>query len=114
MQMGELIVLLVVVLVAMQFWRIRGIAEQAKTYIQQYCEKYGLQLISLARQKTRLGIVKGKPDWHCQFSFEFSGTGEDSYQGSLRMAGTQILEVDMPAYRINSSSNHSPKSDLSQ
>ncbi len=37
-----------------QFWRIRAISEQTNTYLKQYCDKHGLQLLSVARAKTQL------------------------------------------------------------
>lgn len=99
--LSDIVVLLIVIVVGIQFWRIRAIAEAAKRYLSQYCEKQGLQLISVARSKTRLGMYRGKPDWHTQFHFEFSGNGEDSYLGTLSMAGLTVTATDMPAYRIN-------------
>ena len=99
--LADIVLLLVIVVVAAQFWRIRAIAEQAKAYLQRYCEKNQLQLISVARHKTRLGIHRGKLDWRSEFYFEFSGNGEDSYQGVLVMSGLSVIDTQMPAYRIN-------------
>lgn len=101
MNLTDIVLLLVIVVVAYQFWRIRAITEQANRYLQQYCEQQQLQLISVARRKTRLTIFKGKLDWHNYFDFEFSGNGEDSYLGEVEMKGLSVLSTNLPAYRIS-------------
>ena len=97
----DILLLCVISVIIFQFWRIRAISERAQNYLHQYCEKHHLQLISVARQKTRLGFHRGKLDWHTQFQFEFSGNGEDSYQGVLSMTGLTVVDTQLPAYRIN-------------
>jgi hypothetical protein len=101
MNLFDLVLLLGILLIIGQFWRIRGISEKANEHLKHYCELNQLQLISVARRKTRIGSYKGKLDWQIEFLFEFSGTGEDSYQGSLIMTGLFALETNTPAYRIN-------------
>jgi hypothetical protein len=101
MNLFDLVLLLVIFMIVGQFWRIRGISEKANEHLKHYCQLNQLQLISVARHKTRIGNYKGKLDWQSEFVFEFSGTGEDSYQGSLKMTGVQVLETNTPAYRIN-------------
>ena len=97
----DIVLLMVIFVVALQFWRIRAISEQAKHYLTRYCEQHGLQLISIARSKTRFTRIEGKIDWYNEFTFEFSSTGEDRYQGELSMSGLRVLKTDLPAYRIN-------------
>ena len=99
--LGDIVLLLIVAVIVFQFWRIRAIAEQAKAYLQVYCQRQQLQLISIARRKTRLTFHRGKLDWRTEFSFEFSGNGEDSYQGTLVMSGLSVLDTQLPAYRVN-------------
>lgn len=96
----DVVLLLIICMVAFQFWRIRAITERANQYMQQYCDKNQLQLISVARRKTRLTLYRGKLDWYNEFDFEFSGNGEDSYRGELVMTGLVIKSTDLPAYRI--------------
>jgi len=54
MTLLELVVWMVIGFTGYQFWRIRAISEQTNTYLKQYCDKHGLQLLSVARAKTRL------------------------------------------------------------
>jgi len=100
MNLAHILLLLLIVVVAYQFWRIRAITEQANRYLQSYCEKQQLQLISVARRKTRLTLYRGKLDWHNHFDFEFSGNGEDSYLGEVEMKGLAVLSTHLPPYRI--------------
>lgn len=101
MNLFDLVVLLIILLIGGQFWRIRAISEKAGQHLEQYCQLNQLQLISIARSKTRLGSYNGKLDWKSEFIFEFSGTGEDSYQGTVKMVGLHVLETLTPAYRVN-------------
>ncbi|MBU2879637.1 MULTISPECIES: DUF3301 domain-containing protein [Alteromonadaceae] len=97
----DILVLFIIAAIAFQFWRIRGISEQAKVYLEKYCEINGLQLISIARSKTKVIFHKAKLDWYTEFSFEFSSTGEERYLGLLKMRGVSVDDVNVPAYRIS-------------
>jgi hypothetical protein len=100
MNLYDLILLIGIFLLAAMFWRIRAISEAVKTQLDAYCERQQLQLISVARVKTRLGSYKGKLDFHIDFVFEFSGNGEDSCQGQVKMIGLKVQNIDTPAYRV--------------
>lgn len=96
----DILFTLFLVVIFAQFWRIRAISESANRYVAQYCEKQGLQLISVARNQTRVGLIRGKPDWKTRFVFEFSGNGEDSYQGVLEMEGQRAVSTVVPPYKV--------------
>lgn len=100
MTLFNVLLLLGIIVVGLQFWRIRAISEKAQQHLEQYCQQQGLQLISMSRGKTRLASVYGKLDWHSEFSFEFSGNGEDTYQGRLIMGGVRVLRTELPPYRM--------------
>jgi len=100
MNLYDLILLIGIFLLAAMFWRIRAISEAVKTQLDAYCERQQLQLISVARVKTRLGSYKGKLDFHIDFVFEFSGNGEDSCQGQVKTIGLKVQNIDTPAYRV--------------
>ncbi len=101
MDLGTLVVLAVVGLVIYQFWHLRAIAEKAVFYANQYCNKHGLQYISLARSNAKFKAYKGKLDWHVEYQLEFSSDGEIEYTGSLICHGKHLVKVEVPAYRIN-------------
>ncbi len=99
--LGDIVLLMVIAAVAFQFWRIRAISERAKAFLENYCNKQGLQLIDVARSKTRLTIFRARVDWYTEFTFEFSSTGEERYSGLLCMKGLVVADTQLPAYRIN-------------
>jgi hypothetical protein len=100
MNLFDLILLIGIILLAAMFWRFRAISEAIKSQLDAYCERQQLQLISVARVKIRLGSYRGKLDFHSDFIFEFSGNGEDSCQGQVKMIGLKIQSIDTPAYRV--------------
>lgn len=97
----DIVLLTVIAAVAFQFWRIRAISERAKTFLENYCKKQGLQFIDVARSKTRLTIFRARIDWYTEFTFAFSSTGEERYSGLLCMKGLIVTDTQLPAYRIN-------------
>ena len=79
----------------------RKMAESARRYIVNYCEKNQLQFISIAKLKTRLGFSKREGLlWKNDYHFEFSGDGESRYEGTLTMHGVRVYNIDMPVYRV--------------
>ncbi len=101
MSLGELTLWLAIGLVAFQFWRIRSISERANAYARDYCNQHNLQLLAIARRKTRLYTKRGKLDWYSEFLFEFSGNGEDRYTGEIHFVGTYVAKTVLPPYRVN-------------
>jgi len=101
MTLGPLVILLSILVVGIQFWRLRGIAEFSIDYARQYCDRNNLQFMSLARQKTRLTAFRGKIDWKISYILEFSSNGEDAYEGELVSFGRNIIQIDLPVYKVN-------------
>lgn len=101
MSLYDILFILFLVVIIAQFWRVRSIAESASRYLKNYCDEQHLQLISIARYKTKIGIHRGKPDWVTQFIFEFSGNGTDRYTGTVSMKGTDVVAVETPPYRMS-------------
>nr|WP_136251655.1 DUF3301 domain-containing protein [Ningiella ruwaisensis] len=100
MDIYSLSILLLIGIVGLQFWRLRGIAEYAIAYAQRYCEKEGLQFISLARKTTKFGLHRGKPDWAITYMLEFSSDGETLYTGKIKTHGKHIISVELPVFRV--------------
>lgn len=86
------------------FWYIRSLAEIARNYLQQYCQKQGLQYISVARKTSSLQLSKRYGiSWFSEWEFEFSGDGETSYKGYLQMIGRHISRIDTPVFKTKDS-----------
>jgi hypothetical protein len=69
-------------------------------YANQYCNKHNLQYISLARTGSKFTAYKGKLDWQLRYQMEFSSDGESGYLGTLTCHGKEVINIDLPAYRI--------------
>jgi len=100
MTLLELVLWLSIGFTGYQFWRIRGMSEKSNDYLKHYCETHGLQLLSVARSRTRFSFKYGKPDWHSTFVFEFSSNGEDRYSGEVELVGLRIVRTDVPPHRV--------------
>lgn len=83
------------------FWQNRSISEAAVAHVTRYCDKHNLQMISVARKKTRIAVIAGKLGWKTEFEFEFSGNKENKYAGVLCMSNRIATSIDVPAYRID-------------
>lgn len=101
MNLVDILILLLLVVIAIQFWRIRGITEYVNRYLLQYCQSQNVQLLTVARLKTKFTLVAGKPDWHTFFTFEFSSDGTNKYTGLIELKGMRIVATEMPPYTIN-------------
>jgi hypothetical protein len=100
--LGSLVILLALIVVVIQFWRLRSIAEYAVEYANQYCKKHQLQYISLARVSTKLKAHRGSIDWQLCYQMEFSSDGQTEYVGAITTHGKRVINVELPAYRVES------------
>jgi hypothetical protein len=100
MNLVNVILILAVVLIVIQFWRLRSIAEYMVQYANRYCSKHKLQYISLARISTSFKIHKGRLDWLLSYQMEFSSDGETEYTGIITSHGKNVVGVELPPYRV--------------
>lgn len=101
MNLYDLILLIILFLIGLQFWQIRAMTEMANRYAAQYCKQHNLQLISVARISTRIGLFKARPAWKCEYTFEFSANREALNTGTFILHGKSVTHLDVPAYPIN-------------
>jgi hypothetical protein len=98
------IVLIALLLAGYLYWRhAQQVKEAAFSAARRHCRLCEVQMLddyvalsrcSLKRDKT------GKFRLLRHFIFEFSSTGEDRYQGVCIMKGTDVVAIEMPAYRF--------------
>jgi len=100
MDLASFVLLVILGLIALQFWRFRSISEFMIEYAQQYCNKHNLQYISLARKSSRFRAYKGKLDWQLQYELAFSSDGQAEYIGTITSHGKYVIRLDMPVYRV--------------
>jgi len=83
------------------FWLNRKVAEAANLHAQRQIEQLNVQLMSVACNKRRVGILKsGKPGIKSEFIFEFSSDGQSVYQGVLIMENELLKSVVIPPHKI--------------
>jgi len=83
------------------FWYRRQLAETARVHAHNQCEQLGVQLVSVACLKWRVGILKnGKLGIRSTYLFEFSSDGESLYQGKLHMDNERLHAKDIPPHRV--------------
>lgn len=96
----EIIFALMLVLIVWLFWQTRVLAEAAKQEIENYCDKYNLQMLAMARVKLQPSRGStGQFCWKATYQFEFSSDGESYYLGSAIINGTMLISIETPAYR---------------
>jgi len=100
MSLFEIIALLMLGLVGWLFWQTRSMAELAKQAVSEHCDKFGLQLLAIARIKIKPSRnQRGHFCWRATYQFEFSSDGESFYLGYLVINGATIINIETPAYR---------------
>lgn len=100
--MANIYILLTVFLIFWYFIYLRKVAEAARKQATNYCKKDNLQYIAIARRSSRLRFNKQYGIfWLSIFDVEFSGDGESSYQGKMILHGLKLIDVELPAYRVN-------------
>jgi hypothetical protein len=97
----NVVIILTLIVIGVQFWRLRSIAEYMVQYANRYCKKHKLQYISLARTDTKFRIYKGRLDWQLRYQMEFSSDGQTDYIGTIVSHGKNVVSVELPAYRIS-------------
>jgi hypothetical protein len=101
MNLFDVVVLIILGLIGTQFWQIRAMTEMAHRYAAQYCKKHNLQLITVARESTKIGLFKQRLAWQCRYRFEFSANREALNSGTFDLHGKTVISIDVPAYPIN-------------
>ncbi|OAN14012.1 hypothetical protein A3K86_12430 [Photobacterium jeanii] len=97
--MSDLIWIMLVALGGFLFWQQRRQTELAQRFIEQRCERLGLQLLSIARGSHQLRDDT-KWNWHTVYWFEFSANGQDYYQGYIIMKGFRPQRFHVPPHHM--------------
>lgn len=105
MDLLSVVLLLVIAVLVIQFWRLRAIAEYMVEYANLYCKRHQLQYISLARTATKFSAYKGRLDWQLSYQLEFSSDGQTEYVGTIVSHGKHVIDIELPAYRVESATN---------
>lgn len=94
--------LLAVLSLAYFWWRSMGIRNLALANIHERLAQNQLQLLdqSLVLEKIRMRRQNGWLRVYRQYSFEFSSTGDQRYQGRICMVGERMLSLDLDVHLL--------------
>jgi len=99
--LGNLFVFLLLAGVAAWFWHAHGIRERALLAVQQHCKKMDIELLDGNVAFRRMALVRdarGHRRLARVYGFEFTVTGEQRHQGSIRMFGTRAGAIETDAH----------------
>ena len=102
-ELGDLLIVCIFILIGLVLWRGVAIREFALRASSQHCQQLGLQLLD--QNVARRGLwfksdSTGKYSLWQSFTFEFTSTGEERYQGRIVVLGGKVSSVDLQPYRL--------------
>jgi hypothetical protein len=97
--LSSVLLLALIAVIAMLFWQRRQQNEFASAHAARYCKQEGLQLLDIARLRTRPVWLNRGPAWQADFVLGFSSDGQARYEGTMRMLNLQLQSVDLPVFR---------------
>ncbi|MBL1262621.1 DUF3301 domain-containing protein [Candidatus Methylomicrobium oryzae] len=96
-------VLIALLIAAYLYWRhAQQVKEAALAATRRQCRLCEVQMLDDYVALSRFGLERtkaGKLRILRRFTFEFSATGKDRYQDVCIMQGTEVVAIEMPAYR---------------
>lgn len=102
--LSDLIVLFSLAGLIAFWWQSLQIRDQATAAVRKRCEQLDLQWLDQTIVLKRLRIRRNARGALCLwrvFTFEFSSTGEERYQGYVTLRGSLIEDIQLPAHRLH-------------
>jgi len=103
MQIYDLFWVLFLALLGWVWWIERGIMQWAYGYAKKYCNENDIQLLDDNIRLSSMGLSKNnKGNWKIKrcFTFEFTSTGEQRYDGRIQTLGSKIAGVELDPFRM--------------
>ncbi len=98
--MADVLLLFIIVGISLTAWKIRGITESTKERIFQYAKSNGLQILSISRSRIAIASTPQGIALKCQYSFEFSSTGNNRLEGRVVSLRGKHFQFDVPPYQV--------------
>lgn len=99
------IFLTALVFLGVTYWlRARDLKQLALNKATAHCKDLDLALLdeSVALKKiSPIRNLKGRLVLARVYQFDFTSNGEDRYQGTITLAGRQVLQIKLPPHRID-------------
>ncbi|MBK8973127.1 MAG: DUF3301 domain-containing protein [Hahellaceae bacterium] len=86
------------------WWLGLQIRDKATVAVRKRCEHLDLQWLDQTIVLKRLRIRRGADGLPCLwrlYTFEFSSTGDERYQGYVSLLGKRIETIELPAHRLH-------------
>ena len=102
--MNGLLLITLVIVVGMLFWRAHGHRERALAITRRYCQQHQLVLLDQSVWLKQLRLAKneqGQWRWRRVYAFEFTVTGGERYEGSTILITGDPVKMDIPAHRFH-------------
>lgn len=103
-QIAWLICIFVIAGMAYVWWQSQEIKELAKLAAKKQCDELALQYLDDSIVLTKISphhLFKGRPCLRRRYTFEFSSTGGERYQGWVTTLGRRITDVELETHRIH-------------
>jgi Protein of unknown function (DUF3301) len=101
----ETIALSALVVFVIWYWlKTREIKEAAYLAAKKYCEEHDLEVLDQAVVLKGLKLkrnAKGRVQIYRRYSFDFTSSGDDRYEGFVFVLGNRIETVQLATHRIN-------------
>ncbi|MET3999508.1 DUF3301 domain-containing protein [Marinobacterium sp. MBR-109] len=102
-ELSDLFWLALTATLCMAWWQNLKIREHATRQVRAYCQQQDVQLldesIALKSMKPRRSL-HGRLELERCYQFSFTSTGDERYNGQVRLSGRRILGFELQPHRI--------------
>tara|TARA_R110002167_G_scaffold193643_5_gene396231 strand:+ start:4815 stop:5129 length:315 start_codon:yes stop_codon:yes gene_type:complete len=99
------ILLTALIFLGVTYWlRARDLKQLALSKATNHCKELDLALLDESVVLKKISLmrnIKGRLVLSRAYQFDFTSNGEDRYQGSIILAGRQVLQIKLPPHRID-------------
>ena len=104
--MSDILLFLITIGIIAFWWYGSQSKERAIIEAKRLCGLDDLQFLDQTVEQQKLWVARGKQGHLCfcrSYTFEFTTTGEQRYQGRILMVGGRITKSDLDVYRVHDS-----------
>ena len=101
--LGNIILLLIAAFVLQYWWQSGEFKGRAMQFAAQHCQQLGIQLLDQSMVIKGYWLVRSdRGTWMIRrrYSFEFTSTGQQRYQGNLVLMGFKLDSIQLEAYQL--------------
>lgn len=100
MTLLDILITVMIIALAVSFWRVRDYAELARNSALQYCNKHQLVFVSVARRKIHWSESASQRRFQFDYTMEFSTANDVLYEGVISIYKGKLRGIDLPVYRV--------------